>query len=482
MMPYRFAPCFRQTSAAIALLCTVSACNGSLTPELMPLAPGGARPTVDDVIAHVACEVGKGMVTHGVDPKNTRPGSGFPGNAPPSDQQLWLNLVNFNYVAVISLQLEVTNNEGFNPSFNFINPLAPYAIPSATSMPQQFTSGSVALAIGAQLDGSQDRLFSFTYNMDFARLFHYLDDLENEWKSVTNNGEHPENWEKTAHKVREMISTAHPETKIISVQRGDDGTPELKFNCEAGTGLSGNIGLEEIISDGLWATEQSRTWNVYNYPDANLASQPVEIVPGAARPEEVLERAPFLLKPQFKSLFGEQKRVVKPGPHPLNTPPPPPPEPPKGQGPTLNAQAPTTFSSRTAFTVQEGINGGPNWTLRHFVGPSASGGGSGGGGAAAKGGGGGASGSSSGAGGSGSASQGLINLNRTAVDTLTLVAGATCYGERKGAVSGDPADPSHKADHNSHDYWSALPSCGSANSQTSNTVESIYEQLLLTPR
>jgi hypothetical protein len=76
---------------------------------------------------------------------------------------------------------------------------------------------------------------------------------------------------------------------------------------------------------------------------------------------------------------------------------------------------------QTDFTITTGINGGPNWTLTKFKGPSAGGGaGAGGGGAGAGG---------AGAGGAGG-SQGLLNASRRVQDTLVITFIPICIREK----------------------------------------------------
>lgn len=144
-----------------------------------------------------------------------------------------------------------------------------------------------------------------------------------------------------------------------------------------------------------------------------------------------------------------------------------------------------TIQIQTDFTVVEGINGGPNWTLDYFKFPSASGGGGSGGGGASGG---------SGGGGGGS---GLLNFNRQVKDTLLLTLVPVCIREKYHVVganialggtpdfslrfrrykhsglqqSPDPRDPSHYLDEMmvGTPFWAnSLPPCppyGSAERQ-----------------
>jgi hypothetical protein len=92
----------------------------------------------------------------------------------------------------------------------------------------------------------------------------------------------------------------------------------------------------------------------------------------------------------------------------------------------------TLFGTIVSFIVSYGLNGGPNWTLMTFKGPSGGGGGGGGGGG------------SSGGGGGGGGGQ-LANLSRTNTDTLTITFVAACKNE-----------PNKSRPTN---YWESLPRC-----------------------
>lgn len=87
------------------------------------------------------------------------------------------------------------------------------------------------------------------------------------------------------------------------------------------------------------------------------------------------------------------------------------------------------------FLLSYGINGGPNWTLRRFKGPSGGGGGSSGS----------AGGSSSGGGGGGGGGQ-LANINRSDTDSLTITFVAACQDSQVLTPTS---------------YWDTLPVCDS---------------------
>jgi len=104
------------------------------------------------------------------------------------------------------------------------------------------------------------------------------------------------------------------------------------------------------------------------------------------------------------------------------------------KGGAANASAGTTqFGSFVNFIVSYGLNGGPNWTLATFKGPSGGGGGGGGGG--------GSSGSGGGGGGQ------LLNISRQDTDSLTITFVAAC--QDKGAKAATPFTT----------YWDSIPRC-----------------------
>jgi hypothetical protein len=76
------------------------------------------------------------------------------------------------------------------------------------------------------------------------------------------------------------------------------------------------------------------------------------------------------------------------------------------------------YDANIIFTINAGVNGGPNWTLTHFKGPAGGGGMGGGGGAGGMG----------GTGGGGN--QGLLNFNRQTKDTLTISFLAVCIRQK----------------------------------------------------
>lgn len=123
----------------------------------------------------------------------------------------------------------------------------------------------------------------------------------------------------------------------------------------------------------------------------------------------------------------------------------------KAVGPTPSPSNSTLFSSLIGFAISYGLNGGPNWTLATFKGPSGGGGGGGSGGGS----GGGGNGSGSGGGGGGQ----LASINRTDTDSLSITFVAACR------TKGDRTKPPT-------DYWESLPVC-SQNPQSRADAETL---------
>jgi hypothetical protein len=134
-------------------------------------------------------------------------------------------------------------------------------------------------------------------------------------------------------------------------------------------GLGGNLGLKEIVLAGMDSAYPTHPF----FPSVTDSS------------------SRYVCKEKNKGDCNDITKVVPPG---------------------FSTAAPA-FANTTDFTVQAGLNGGPNWTLQTFKGPIAGGGGGAGGGMMS----GGSSSSSMGAGGG---SGGLVSINE--IEKGTLVA------------------------------------------------------------
>jgi hypothetical protein len=123
--------------------------------ELTPNSREATKVTVSDLVDHIACQLGEAYAEHHTDP-------------------VWQHLVSDNFVAQIDLTLTVTQAEGFNPSINLIKPLTGnggkispivYSGMGATT-----ATNNQTLALGLQLNGTQDRNIEQDYTLDMRRL------------------------------------------------------------------------------------------------------------------------------------------------------------------------------------------------------------------------------------------------------------------------------------------------------------------------
>jgi hypothetical protein len=291
--------------------------------------------------------------------------------------RLWQRLIQDNFVASITLNLQVTNNEGLNPSLNFITPFNPFAIPGIPGgMPGSF-SGNFTLGVNGQLGASQYRTFNVVYLMSLAKVYYDF-----------------------APKSGELTPTCNVASAL----------------------LGGNLGIDEVLNLGLLSLDKSSSYDVYAIPTAAEAFLPTSPRRSQLRikENETKQLIPFPPNlPQIPPPRSPAPFVPEPGP---KTP--------------ITQQAPPAvvyFNSVLQFAVTTGISGGPGWSLRTFSGPN---GGGGGGGSSGGGGGGGGGGSTKGGGGGGGsgggASQGFLNFNRNETDYMLFQAAPTCQVLPKG--------------------------------------------------
>ena len=429
-----------KTTAAFGTVAVfVSGCSGGGKPEFQALTGAQATgPTVKLLIDHIACEIGAALYNHLNGPLSSRKPTIVPMG--PKDDILWQRLLEDNFVASVTLNLQVTNNEGINPSVTLPTPYKPIPTPGLPGgMPMSF-SGNFTLGINGQLDATQFRTFTFSYFIDIVKL--YAD-----WAP------HNLKWD-----------------------------PRIGAQCPESQILSGDLGLDEILYSGLSSMDETKEYNVYAAPHADEAAPPT--TPRVFRPFNGNPPPASGVKDTRGGVFNPPKDTEVDRPFanspfkiPGLTPPPPADrlhndmvdvgdrlsrlEREVGQQ-TLNAakkadqEPPVTgpsqfvyFSSTLQFGLTAGLSGGPNWTLRHFTGPNGSGS-VGGGGASA---GGGSSGSGAGASGGGkgggvaggNASQGLLNFNRNETDLMLFQAAATC---RRSKTKGNT-------------YWERVQVCNS---------------------
>lgn len=450
----------------------LTACDTSSGTPSFGLASGPTKsePTVDNLVDHITCELSHAMYDHLHDPSGNINNLAEP--IPSDDPRfvLWQRLVQDNFVASLTLQLQVTNSEGLNPSVNFIDPFNPIPMPTLTSTPSPFY-GNLTLGISGQLDGSQYRTISVTYYTDFARLYELmkLDPKDSSGNDIKPTQNWPIDFDD---KPLPKMTSALP-VYIRGVERIDEHTKtpdgrekyHLTFSCDSDGMLGGNLGLEEILLSGLSALDRTKLYNVYAKPNAAQAAGavgqgPVGIASALAQPQakrtpniEESAETTALLKVIVAQLTAITKSVtdIDVASRQLAA----------SSLKTLTAPAASQPSnligSTVQFSITAGLSGGPNWTLRHFTGPNGSGGGGGGGksGGSSGGSGSGGSGGSSGGGGGG-AGQGFLNFNRNSVDMLTFQAAATCRADpgAKTRKLGEKAPTSSDTD-----YWESIPYC-----------------------
>src|SRR5436305_14309885 len=150
----------------LAGLALLAGCNFSGTPQLTLGGSERSKPTVNDLVDHIACEVFQAIKTHTIDPLYLRsytPEFAKFKRSETADQRLWLKLIENNFVAAVSFQLQVTNTEGINPSLNFINPFIPVATSGVGNLgPGTPFAGHFTLAVNGKLVGSHARPSTFT--------------------------------------------------------------------------------------------------------------------------------------------------------------------------------------------------------------------------------------------------------------------------------------------------------------------------------
>jgi hypothetical protein len=356
---------------------------GGSKPGILPR-PSNS-PTVQMLIEHVTCELYRAAADH------IYPQWGSDGNlrkltsinAQSESAKLWAHLMEDNFVAAIDMTLTVTHTEGLNPSLGFITPLY-----SATMSTFNRTA-----SIGGQLGLTQDQDFDVNYVVDMGKL------LADPGTAI-------------------RCSLPAGATGVTSDADDFDGAADRKVRAKNGfaLGLEGDLGLGDVIANGLVTVEATKDYNLYGTSGpkyaADASTEAIQQgasapVPGSAGNMANSSNGQGAgTRNDYSELFNQL--IVGP----------------KKGGATSKVSgggglSPTiSFSSTIDFDLVWGLNGGYNWTLIHFKGPV--GGGGGGGGA-----GGGSSGSSAGGGGSSS----LVSFSRTTLDTLAVTFTPTCRND-----------------------------------------------------
>jgi hypothetical protein len=161
-------------------------------------------PKVTDVVAHIQCELAKIANTKSGDIPGDGKSTEFLRrikNNPDLSDDLTNKLTEFNFVATVQLSLEVTDMEGLSPSLTF----------------QNATMGLHTGTLGGQWNGTQDRTITLNYAVDFSRF---------------------KTW---------------------------DATLCQGMSSEGGqSGIQGDLGLADIVADGLLSLNKSAGANVYS--------------------------------------------------------------------------------------------------------------------------------------------------------------------------------------------------------------------------
>jgi hypothetical protein len=369
-----------------ALLVLLAGC----TPPLEIGAGGNTGPAVISLVRHLNCEL---ATAYG----NVVFGSGD-GHPMQTDPDLWKRLYDDEFVAAVDLTLTVTHTQGFNPSLSFMTPLS--ATGTVLTTPNGNVLGSSSssmfnqsLALGFQLDGTQDRNFDVQYIIDLHRLVGTIEQAgQKDWKDAKD--------------------------KICQESRGNGPMSYAASTSEQGfSGLQGDLDLAETINDGLLVLDFTGRTNIYGTSGptrtadegggAGTAIATAKQPPAAtAVPTEAQARGDQESKLLDENVAARAAELAGSGHGGGNT-----------GGGAAGQAGNATFSSKIDFSVVEGINGGPNYSILRFKGP---GGGSGAGG------GGGAGGAGGGAAGGGGGGGQLISANRTALDSLSVTFSPTC--------------------------------------------------------
>jgi hypothetical protein len=186
----------------------LAGCQGHL-PELetSPKAPG---PKTEDIINHINCELATAVNYQPPEPETALNARIKSRVAAKHDLAMWLkDLQTYHFVASAAISVEVTDNQSFTPTLNYLN-----------------ESGSLTVTLGGQLNGTQDRSLTINYAID---LF-YLVNKRDQYCSIP----------------------THDSTE----------TAVLKKMGLTGA-IAGDLGLADIIADGLIALHTSQDVNLY---------------------------------------------------------------------------------------------------------------------------------------------------------------------------------------------------------------------------
>jgi hypothetical protein len=186
----------------------LAGCQGHL--PALETAPGGSGPKTADIINHISCELAT-LANYKTSDAPSELNSRIRSRIADYPQLSgWLHEIkDYHFVATAQISLEVTDTEGFAPSLGILN-----------------KSNSLTVGLAAQLTGTQDRSVTFNYAIDLHNL-----------------------------SVEDRNSYCAP--KPI-------GASAAALNTAGLSGaIAGDLGLADIVADGLIALHTSEKENIY---------------------------------------------------------------------------------------------------------------------------------------------------------------------------------------------------------------------------
>lgn len=191
--------CVRSSGTLTLFVAALAGCQGHL--PALETAPPHASPKTQDVVDHIACEIGVARnypLSATLDAALTKRIAARVADDPRLKD--WLGeLSQYHFVATAQISLEVTDTEGLTPSLQYLN-----------------NAGTLTLGLGGQLSGTQDRSLTLNYAID-------LHDLSMD-------------------ETRRYCSA---------------------FAGASGKAIAGDLGLADVIADGLIALHATEKSNVY---------------------------------------------------------------------------------------------------------------------------------------------------------------------------------------------------------------------------
>jgi len=223
----------RAAILALVLPAFLVGCQSHLPPlETSPDYPG---PTITDITSNITCELA-GIVNAPDEKENEYPLrlaqriEAYQKSYGKNLIDKIKNLQTYNFVASVQLTLEVTDTEGFTPSLSVI-------MPFHSSMTSNRT-----YSVGGSANGTEDRSVTLNYSVDLSTL------ATKDWNEKFCSPKFPNN------KGSELLTDA-----------GLTGS------------LAGDLGMADIISDGLISLDDTQKQNVYT--SAGMTATPNTAAP-----------------------------------------------------------------------------------------------------------------------------------------------------------------------------------------------------------